>query len=241
MPQAGCPCPAENSVVQQTNGRSDRGVLPRLGEYWGSGPLAAGPKDAAAVRIGSVVKRVLDLAILLLLAAAILLPRPDAKIKPALGPDPVVRQRVAELQNELLAVPGSTAGALELSGIFMDLRHPDWALVSLEGALDAHPDDHRLHHLASLALADHFEAGRAYNEAEKAVTLCESGSSVTCGEAERGRLALLKTTLERIRNIDVRRDPNTAKDRLIKALRLTYIPQKASDKPVPAPKPATLP
>jgi hypothetical protein len=192
-----------------------------------------------------VVTRVLDLAILLLLAAAILMPRPDVKVKPALPSDPVTRQRVAELQTQLLATPGNVVAALELADIFMDLRHPDWALASLEGALDAHPDDHRLHQYASLALADHFEPGYAYVEAQKALTLCESGSSVACGEAERGRLDLLKSTLERIKNMDMRRDPNAAKEALIKGLRLTFVPKKAAKKSetkdVPAPRPGKTP
>jgi hypothetical protein len=192
-----------------------------------------------------VVTRVLDLAILLLLAAAILMPRPDVKVKPALPPDPAVRARVAELQTQILATPGNVPAALELADMFMDLRHPDWALASLEGALDAHPDDHRLHHLASLALADHFEPSHAYDEAQKALTLCESGSSVACGDAERGRLDLLKSTLGRIRNMDMRRDPNSAKEALIKALRLTFLPKKAVEKPgkksAPAPKPVNQP
>ena len=193
-----------------------------------------------------MVTRVLDLAILLLLAAVILIPRPDAKIKPALPPDPATRQRVSELQTQLVAAPGNAAAALELADIFMDLRHPDWALASLEGALDAHPDDHRLHHLASLALADHFEPGYAYAEAQKALMLCASGSSVACGEAERSRLDLLRSTLERIKNMDVRRDPNAAKIELFKGLRLTFIPKKGKTGekkavPAPAPKPEEKP
>jgi len=201
---------------------------------------AAGPEGGAAVRIGSVVTRVLDFAILMLLAAAILLPRPDAKVKPALPPDPAVRQRIAELQIQLVATRGDVAAALELADIFMDLRHPDWALASLDGALDAHPDDHRVHLLASLALADHFEPGFAFVEAQKALTLCDSGSSVPCGEAERGRLEILKSTLERIRHMDMRRDPNSAKDALIKGLRLTFIPKKAAEKPAKKNPPASL-
>ena len=218
--------------------------MPRSGESWGSGSRPAGPEGGAAVRIGPVVTRVLDLAILLLLAVAILMPRPDVKIKPALPPDPAVRQRVAELQTQLLAAPGNAAVALELADIFMDLSHSDWALASLAGALDAHPDDHRLHHLASLALADHFEPAYAYVEAQKALTLCESGSSVACDEAVRGRLDLLKGALERVKNMDMRRDPNSAKEALIKGLRLTFIPKKAEKpgkKDTSAPKPGNKP
>lgn len=173
-----------------------------------------------------MVTRVLDLAILLLLAAAILIPRPDVKVKPALQTDPAVRQRVAELQVQLLAAPDNAAAALELADIFMDLRHPDWALASLESAMNAHPDDFRLHQLASLALADYFEPGYAYAEAQKAINLCETGTSVPCGEAERGRLALLQSTLERIKHMDMRRDPNAAKAKLIEGLRMTFIPKK---------------
>ena len=95
------------------------------------------------------------------------------------------------------------------------------------------------------ALADHFEPAYAYAEARKALTLCESGSSVACGEAERGRLDLLKSTLERIRNMDMRRDPNSAKEALIRGLRLTFVPKKAAKKSetkdVPAPGPGKTP
>ncbi len=199
-----------------------------------------------------MVTRVLDIAILLLLAAAILIPRPDAKVKPALSSDPAVRQRVAELQVQLLAAPDNATAALELADIFMDLRHPDWALASLEGPMNAHPDDFRLHHLASLALADHFEPGPAFTEAQKALALCDGGSSVPCGEAERGRLALLQSTLERIKHMDMRRDPNSAKAKLIEGLRMTFIPKKNSKaapkagesekKPAPtAPNPGSQP
>jgi hypothetical protein len=186
-----------------------------------------------------VVTRVLDLAILLLLAAAILIPRPDVKVKPALPADPAVRQRVAELQVQMLAAPDNASAALELADIFMDLRHPDWALASLEGAMNAHPDDFRLHHMASLALADHFEPGFAYAEAQKALNLCDTGTSVPCGEAERGRLSLLQSALERVKHMDMRRDPNAAKAKLIEGLRMTFIPKKKAPKAVEGDKKPT--
>jgi hypothetical protein len=75
--------------------------------------------------------------------------------------------------------------------------------------------------------------------------LCESGSSTACGEAERGRLDILKSTLERIKNMDMRRDPNAAKEQLIKGLRLTFVPKKTArnseTRDVPAPKPGKTP
>jgi hypothetical protein len=182
-----------------------------------------------------VVTRVFDLAILALLAVAILMPRPDVKVKPALAERSPVRQRIAELQAQLAATPSDSAAALELAGIFMDVSHPEWALAALDSALAAHPDDHRLHLARSLAFVDHFEAGYAYGEAMRALTLCESGSIVPCDEAEHGRMVILKNTLGRIKHMDMRRDPNSAKDQIIKGLRATFVPRPKAGKPAQAP------
>jgi hypothetical protein len=173
-----------------------------------------------------LVTRVLDLAVLFLLAVAILMPRPDVKVKMAVAENSPARQRIAELQAQLTAKPDDSAAALELAGIFMDVGHPDWALPSLDSALAAHPDDHRLHLARSLAFVDDFEAGYAYGEAKRALALCESGSIVPCDEAERGRMVILLGTLDRIKNLDMRRDPNSAKDQIIKGLRPTFVPKK---------------
>lgn len=178
-----------------------------------------------------MVTRVLDLAILVLLAVAILMPRPDVKVKPALAESSPARQHIAELQAQLMAMPTDSATALELAGVFMDVGHPEWALSSLDSALVAHPDDHRLHLARSLAFVDHFEAGYAYGEAMRALTLCEEGSIVPCDEAEHGRMVILKSTLDRIKNMDMRRDPNSAKDQIIKGLRSTFVPKKRADRP----------
>lgn len=207
-----------------------------------------------------MVTRVLDLAILVLLAIAILMPRPDVKVKPALTENSPARERIAELQAQLAGAPSDSAVGLELAGIFMDVGHPEWALAALDSALAAHPDDHRIHLARSLALVDHFEAGYAYGEAMRALTLCESGSIVPCEEAEHGRMVILKSTLDRIKHMDMRRDPNSAKDQILKGLRSTFIPRprpvKKPDRksdapadkgvpgavaPTPAPPSATVP
>jgi hypothetical protein len=177
-----------------------------------------------------VVTRVLDLAILVLLAVAILMPRPDVKVKPAVPESSPVRPRIAELQAQLATAPSDAATALELAGVFMDLMHPEWALATLDAALAAHPDDHRLHLARSLAFVDHFEAGYAFGEAQRALALCEGGSAVPCDEAEHGRMIILKNTLDRIKHMDMRRDPNSAKDQIIKGLRSTYVPRPKGDK-----------
>ncbi len=188
-----------------------------------------------------MVTRVLDLAVLVLLAVAILMPRPDVKVKPALPEDSPARQRIAELQAQAMADPTDTAAALDLAGVFMDVGHPEWALASLDSALAAHPDDHRIHLARSLAFVDHFEAGYAYAEANRALALCDSGSIAPCDEAEHGRMVILKNTLDRIKLMDMRRDPNSAKDQIIKGLRSTFVPKPrphkaegGAGKPAPA-------
>jgi len=193
-----------------------------------------------------VVTRVLDLAVLVLLAIAILMPRPDVKVKPALAESSPARQRIAQLQAQLAGSPGDSAAALELAGIFMDVAHPEWALAALDSALAAHPDDHRLHLARSLAFVDHFEAGYAYAEAMRAITLCEAGSVVPCDDAEHGRMVILKNTLDRIKHMDMRRDPNSAKDQILKGLRSTFVPRprpsgKAAQPAVQPSAPAAAP
>ena len=183
-----------------------------------------------------MVTRVFDLAILALLAVAILMPRPDVKVKPALAESSPARQRIAGLQAQLAGAPADSDTALELAGIFMDVQHPEWALAALDSALAAHPDDHRLHLARSLAFVDHFEAGYAYGEAMRAITLCETGSIVPCDESEHGRMVILKNTLQRIKNMNMRQDPNTAKEHIIKGLRSTFVPRPKAGEAKPAAK-----
>ncbi len=184
------------------------------------------PSRDCGTSSGIVVTRVFDLAILFLLAVAILMPRPDIKVKPALPEHSLARPRIAELQAQLMADPANTAIALDLAGIFMDVGHPDWALATLDSALTAHPGDHRIHLARSLAFVDHFDARYAYTEAVRALTLCENGSVVPCSDAEHGRMVILKNTLERIKDINMRQDPNSAKEQIIQGLRSTFVPRR---------------
>jgi hypothetical protein len=175
---------------------------------------------------------VLDLAVLALVAVAVLIPRPDAQVQTALKLDGERALRVAELEAQLAAEPGAPAAALELADLFLDAHHPDWALAAVGEALDRTPADHRLHGRRALALADHFEATPAFAAAEKALALCRAGSSVPCSETERSRLELLHRTLASVNGLDMRSDPNTARIRIMQALRPAYIPTP----PKPAPQ-----
>jgi hypothetical protein len=171
-----------------------------------------------------VLTRVFDLAVLALCAVAVLLPRPDVQVQPGLRLDGQRLERVAELEAQLAADPGEPGMALELSDLFMDGKRPDWALSTVTRALERAPRDHRLYMRRSLALADHFEAGAAYEAAARALALCDAGSSVTCSAPERMRIQLLHDTLIRVKDIDMRSDPNTAKERILRALKPAYVP-----------------
>ena len=189
--------------------------------------------------------RVLDLAVLGLVAVAVLLPRPDVTVQPALKLDGDRRLRVAELEAELAARPGELDASLELGDLFIDGHRPDWALATLQEATDRAPRDHRLYAQRAVALAEHFEATPAFAAADKALALCRSGSSAPCTETERTRLELLHATLERVSGLDMRRDPNTARVRIMQALRPAYIPRPPRPKakvaaPPAAPTPAPV-
>jgi hypothetical protein len=186
-----------------------------------------------------VFSRVLDLAVLFLLGVAIVMPRPDVRVQPALVVEPADRDRVAELQTRLLQTPGDADAALQLADIFMDARHPEWALAALAAPIEAHPNDHRLAARRGLALADHFESRAAFHSASRALALCRGGSSSPCGEGELSRLELLVSTLERVKDIDMRKNPNAAKEQILKALRPTYIPPRKPAAPAAPPTPPT--
>jgi hypothetical protein len=181
------------------------------------------------------VTTVLDIAVLILLATVLLMPRPDAKAKPALNLAPETRGRVAELQAVLLGSPGALEPSMELANLYIDARRPDWALATLAPALKQRPDDYRLHHLRAVAFADRFESPPAYAAATRALELCEKTES--CGEAARGRLHLLKRTLERIADVDMRENPAEAQERIRKELRPVWNP-KPRPKTTPSPRPA---
>ena len=181
-----------------------------------------------------MLTRVLDLAVLALVAVAVLIPRPDVTVQAALKLDPERLVRVAELEAELASTPGALTPALELADHFIDGYRPDWAVATLSEALTRSPNDHRLHARKALALAEHFEASAAFTSATRALDLCQSGTSSTpCSPTEQSRLSLLHTTLRSVNGIDMRSDPNTARQRIMQALRPAYIP--GSKPPVKSP------
>jgi hypothetical protein len=182
------------------------------------------------------ITRILDLAVIVLLATVLLMPRPDVTVKPALALDPELRDRVAELQSILIGRPDDADAALELANIYLDGHRPDWALSTVDGVLKAHPDDYRLHNVRAIAYADRFEGEPGFEAAKQALSLCETRATPPCGDAAHSRLALLTTTLEAVSRVDMRGKPYLAKERIIETLHPTFIP-----KPRPKPQPKAPP
>jgi hypothetical protein len=188
------------------------------------------------------VTRILDLIVIILLATVLLMPRPDASVKPALTLDPERRARVAELQSMLIGRPDAVDASVELANIFLDGHRPDWALATVTTAAKFHPNDYRIHQLRAIAYADRFEGAPAFEAVQRAVELCDatpppSGAPV-CGDASRNRLALLAATLEEVSKVDMKKTPYIAKERIFKTLHPTYIPKPKPPavKAVPAAK-----
>jgi hypothetical protein len=193
------------------------------------------------------VTRILDLIVIVLLAVVLLMPRPDVTVKAALRLQPERRERVAELQARLVADPEAVAPAIELANIYLDGHRPDWALATVGSVLPAHENDFRLHHLRAIAYADRFESAPAFEAASRALALCERtdvvanpGATPACSDADRGRLNLLKTTLQSVAGIDMRADPALAKEKIMQSLHPTYLPKRPPTK-LPAKPPAQKP
>ncbi len=182
--------------------------------------------------------RILDLIVLILLATILLMPRPDASVKPALTVDAERRERVAELQAVVAGHPDDAVASLELANIYLDGHRPDWALAAVTGALKFHPADYRLQQVRALAYADRFEAAPAYAAAEEALALCEQAPSA-CDDTAHSRIALLVSTLKSIANVDMRGAPYAAKDRIFHALHPVYVPRPKAKKPA-GEKPAAV-
>jgi hypothetical protein len=190
------------------------------------------------------VTRILDLIVIVLLAVVLLMPRPDVTVKAALRISPERRERVAELQAVLAGSPDAIDTAIELATIYLEGNRPDWALATVGAVLPKHQDDFRLHHLRAIAYADRFESPPAFEAASKALALCErpvQPASAPCGEGDRGRLHLLKSTLQSIASIDMRRNPALAKEKIFESLHPVFVPKKRVKAPPKVPPAATLP
>jgi hypothetical protein len=175
------------------------------------------------------VTRILDLIVIVLLATIILMPRPDATVKPALNVAGERRERVAELQSMLMGRPDDAAASIELANIYLDGHRPDWALAAATSALRFHGNDYRLYHLRAIAYADRFESAPASEAAQLALSLCDQARQPPgvppCDEAVRGRISLLDTTLRSIAGIDMKNAPYLAKEKIFHSLHPTFVPR----------------
>ena len=175
------------------------------------------------------ITRILDLIVLILLATVLLMPRPDATVKPALTLDPERRARVAELQSTLIGRPDAVDASRELANIFLDGHRPDWALATATAAAKYHPNDYRVHNVRAIAYADRFEGEPAFLAAQRAAELCDAepppAGAPVCGDAARSRLTLLAAALQEVSKVDMKKQPYIAKDRIFKTLHPTYIPK----------------
>jgi hypothetical protein len=191
--------------------------------------------------------RILDILVLLLLATLLVMPRPDATVKAALTLSPERRERVAELQAHLLGADEDVPASIELADLFLDGHRPDWTLATVGHLMPRHGDDYRLQLRRAVAYADRFDAAPAFEAANRAWELC-NGAPVAgvppCDEAMRGRIALLRDTLDRIKNLDMRSNLALAKDKIFEGLHPVWLmkrtPAKDASKAAPgaAPKPA---
>jgi hypothetical protein len=198
------------------------------------------------------VTRILDLIVLLLLATVLLMPLPDATVKPALALDAERLDRVAELQSRLAGKPDDGDAGLELANIYLDGHRPDWALATIGPFARARPDDYRFQQLRAIAYADRFDSAPAVEAAPTALALCEGAPAGKCDDAVHARLTLLRAALRSVDGVDMKDKPYLAKDRIFHELHPAWVPThkvrpqapgqattkaqgKATEKPVESP------
>jgi len=168
----------------------------------------------------------------------VIMPRPNVTVKSALTLAPERRERVAALQAHLQGQPGDLDARLELADLLLDAHRPDWALATVNVALDDHRDDFRVHMRRAVAYADRFEGAPAFQAADLALTLCEGPTpphAPNCDDAPRSRLHLLHDTLARVKGIDMRGNPALAKDKIFEGLHPTWLKKPRAPKPVAKP------
>ena len=207
-------------------GRGGVRLLPGLAR------VAAGPHRSSALRIGPMLTRVLDLAVLALLrrgGAAPAARREGAARRCEL--DPERRLRVAELEATLAADPGEPAASLELCRPLPGRPPPRLGAGHRDRRPStAPPPTTACTAGAALALADHFEAGaglsgRGQGPGPLPVRLRRSLQRPRTHAAS----SSCTTPWAASDDIDMRQNPNAARERIMKALRPAYIP-KAKEK-----------
>jgi len=131
--------------------------------------------------------------------------------------------------------------SIELADLFLDGHRPDWALATVGHLLPAHADDYRLQLRRAVAYADRFEAPPAFEAAERAQKLCD-GAPVPgvppCDEAVRGRITLLRDTLDRIKGLDMRTNLALAKDKIFEGLHPVWLMKPGKQAPKNSPEDA---
>ena len=148
------------------------------------------------------VTRILDLIVIMLLATVLLMPRPDATVKPALTLDPERRARVAELQSMLVGQPDAVDASLELANIFLDGHRPDWALATVTARGEVPPERLPPPQPARDRLRRSLRGRSRRSRPRSARSSCATRrrrrrARPRAGTPSRGRLALLAATLRR--------------------------------------------
>lgn len=175
-----------------------------------------------------------DLAVLVVVVAAILLPPRPMEARDAIKGTDAERFALAYTESRAIARPASGALAGELAERLGQAGHKDWAIeAAVQGAARAKdaPDRWRALSAASVAYVDRIDVHPALDYIEMALSSCEAHRDA-CPEWERVRMDLYRQNLDAgvKSGIDPHKDPigfRKAGENSFRSVRLTPArPQK---------------
>jgi hypothetical protein len=169
-----------------------------------------------------------DLAVLVVVIAAILLPPRPMEASDAIKGTDAERFALAFAEARTIADPASGAKAAELAERLGQTGHKDWAIeAAVEGAerAKASPDRWRALSAASVAYVDRIDVHPALQHIETALSSCEAHRDA-CPEWERVRMDLYRQNLDAgvKSGIDPHKDPvgfRKAGENSFRSVRLT--------------------
>lgn len=157
------------------------------------------------------MSRLIDLIAAAAVAVVLLLPKASLEAHQALVGDELSLDRVAALEDARFAEPNSVDRAVALANLYLEVEHPDWALITT--AQFAGKGDHRIELARATAHAERLEAEACVSTTERGLAECDA-EGARCPAGDRVRFRLISSAMQVLvdQHIDPRKDPRRAKE-----------------------------
>ncbi len=155
------------------------------------------------------MNRVFDLVAVGCLAVVVLMPRASVEARPALSADATYTARVATLEDSLARDPKNETAAAELAELYLQLEHPDWALIVL-ASFPQQNTTARIQLARATAHAERLEAPAALAAIKEGQSTCAKSA---CPPLVVARLSVIGAPMQALvdEKVDPQLDPQKAK------------------------------